>query len=51
MDASAANAETLLRQACSPLSRSTYRCGYAFLPRDCARWAHDASPRFRDEAL
>ena len=65
MNASAANAETLLRQAGSPLgtgrarlgaggwggcNQSTYCREYAFFPKVSARPSRDASTRFRDDA-
>jgi len=37
------------RRAGSPLSRSTYRRGYASLPRGSTRPSRYATPRFRDE--
>jgi hypothetical protein len=42
-------AGTASRQAGSPLSRSTYRFKYAFLPRGSARLSRVATAQFRDE--
>jgi hypothetical protein len=48
-NASTAIADTLLRQAYSPLSQSTYCREYVFFPRGCACLSRYASARFRDE--
>jgi len=50
MIVSTAIADTPLQQAVSPLSRSTYCCKYASLPRGSKRLFRLASARFRHEA-
>jgi hypothetical protein len=50
MNASVANADTLLRRAGSPLGQSTYCSEYASFPHASTRPSRNASARFRDEA-